>query len=164
MTIRHATLTDAAAIAEIWNAAIREPHITFTTILKTTEGTGALIAERQAAGEPVFVAELDGKVVGFATYSTFRAGPGYQRTKEHSINLAPAGRGKGFGRALMGALEAHAAEAGVHSLIAGISGANPDGIAFHERLGFTLVGTIPEAGWKYGEYLDLVLMQKRIGW
>ncbi|MCF3934252.1 N-acetyltransferase family protein [Acuticoccus sp. M5D2P5] len=162
MNTRPALLTDAAAIVEIWNAIIRDPHITFTTVLKTVDGIGAMIAERQAAGEAFYVGEADGAVVGFATYSAFRGGPGYARTKELSINLAPEARGHGLGRALMGALEAHGRAAGVHSLVAGVSGANADGIAFHKAVGFDVAGILPEAGWKYGVYLDLVLMQKRL--
>ncbi|MBJ3775195.1 GNAT family N-acetyltransferase [Acuticoccus mangrovi] len=160
MRIRAAAATDAAAIVAIWNPVIRDPFITFTTIEKTEAGIAALIAERQAAGQTVIVAEADG-VEGFATYGPFRAGPGYLRTMEHTILIAPEGRGRGVGRRLMAALEEHARAAGIHSLIGGISGANPAAIAFHAAAGFVEVGRIPDAGWKYGRYLDLVLMQKR---
>ena len=88
------------------------------------------------------------------------AGVGYRTGMEHSISLAPGTPRKGLGRALMQAVEDHARAAGAHQMIAGISGENPDGRAFHERLGYRHVATVPEAGFKFGRYMDLVLMQK----
>lgn len=161
--VRAAGRGDAGAIARIWNDIIREPHITFTTTAKTEAAIAALIEERTAAGRAVLVAEASGVVSGFASYEQFRGGPGYARTMEHSINLDAAARGRGVGRALMQALEAHAAARGVHGLVAGISGANPGAVSFHARLGFTVVGRVPEAGHKHGRYLDLILMHKRLG-
>lgn len=161
--IRPASAADSDSIAAIWNEVIRLPHVTFTTTAKTSGGVAAVIAGRAAEGWPFLVAAddtADGNVVGFATYAPFRDGPGYRRTMEHSINLAPAARGRGVGRALMQALFAAAADGGIHSLMAAVSGINPDGIAFHRRLGFAEVGRIPEAGWKGGRFIDLVLLQR----
>lgn len=162
MIVRQARAGDAAAICGIWNAIIRDTAITFTTEVRTESAVAAEIAERDGA---FLVAEAVGSVVGFATYSGFRAGPGYARTKEHSIHLAPAARGQGAGLALMLRLEQAAEAEGVHSLIAGISGANPGAVAFHAKLGFVEVARIPEVGFKAGRWLDLVVMQKfvRIG-
>jgi phosphinothricin acetyltransferase len=79
---------------------------------------------------------------------------------EHSVHLTEAARGKGLGRALMAVLEDHARQGGAHLMIAGISGENPGAQAFHAALGYAHVARIPEAGWKWGRYIDLVLMQK----
>jgi len=79
---------------------------------------------------------------------------------EHSVNLSPETRGRGVGRALMAALETHARARGVHLLIGGITGTNAASLAFHHRLGFAEVGRIPQAGWKFGRYHDLVFMHK----
>lgn len=157
MIIRSATVDDSAQICAIWNPLIEHTATTFTTTLKTPEGIASDISQRAGA---FFVAEQDQKLMGFATYFPFRSGPGYARTKEHSINLAPEARGQGAAKALMQALEAHAAQAGVHSLWAGISCENPQGMQFHQRMGFTHIALLPEVGFKFGRWMDLVLMQK----
>ncbi|MGB7316450.1 MAG: N-acetyltransferase family protein [Planktotalea sp.] len=157
MIVRAAKASDAAGICDVWNPLIQGTATTFTTDLKTAEGIAADISARAGA---FFVAEEAGELLGLATYFPFRGGPGYARTKEHSINLAPNARGRGVGRALMGALEIHARSSGVHSLWAGISGENLQGVVFHERLGFTHIARLPEVGFKFDRWMDLVLMQK----
>jgi L-amino acid N-acyltransferase len=79
---------------------------------------------------------------------------------EHSILLAPAARGMGAGRGLMTVLLAHARAAGAHQMIAGVSAENPDGVAFHAALGLVEIARVPEAGAKFGRFIDPVLMQK----
>lgn len=154
--IRPARPDDAPAIATIWNTLIRETTHTFTTDEKDPAGIAAQIA----AGTPWWVAEVAGAVAGHATYSQFRGGPGYARAMEHSVHLAPSGWGKGLGRGLMTALEAHAHAAGAHVMVAGISGENAAGQAFHAAIGYSECGRVREAGYKWGRWLDLVLMQK----
>tara|TARA_R110000751_G_C13745586_1_gene477878 strand:+ start:707 stop:1183 length:477 start_codon:yes stop_codon:yes gene_type:complete len=157
--IRAAHPDDAPAIAAIWNAVIAQPHITFTTDTKSDASVAQMIAERAGAFR---VAETDGTVAGFATFGSFRSGPGYRHTAEHSIMLGPQARGRGLGRALMDALESDAKAADIHLLVAGISGGNPDAVAFHNRLGFAHSGRIPQAGYKFGQWFDLILMHKVI--
>ncbi|WP_209504579.1 MULTISPECIES: GNAT family N-acetyltransferase [unclassified Ruegeria] len=160
MNIRPATVSDAPAIARITNAIIRDTLVTFTT----DERSAAQIAEDIKARVPGYlVAEHDSHVIGFATYGPFRTGPGYAQTCEHTIQLLPDARGRGVGRALMSALQDIAQAQGVHVLVAGISSANPGAEAFHAALGYSKVGLMPEVGFKFGQRLDLVLMQKILG-
>ena len=161
MTIREATPEDAAAICAIWNPVIRDTGITFNSIEKTEADVEALIAEKKEQGYTFFVADEDG-VKGFGTYGQFRGGVGYGRTGEHSIILGPDARGRGLGRALMAAIEAHAKAQGFHSMFAGVSGENPAGVQFHAALGYREITTLQEVGFKFGRWFDLTLMQKML--
>ncbi len=161
VVVRPATAGDATAIAAIWNPVIRDTLVTFTTAQKTEDDLRAMLEGKASAGLGFFVAVDDrATVLGFATYGPFRAGPGYRHTMEHTIVLAPDARGRGTGRALMLAVERHARARGVHSLWAGVSAGNPDGRAFHAALGYAEIAVLPEVGYKFGRWLDLVLMQK----
>lgn len=157
--IRPAGPDDLAAILAVWNPVIRDTTITFSSDQKTPESLAAMIAERRAAGREFFVA-VAGGVLGFATYAQFRAGNGYAHAMEHTVILAPGAAGQGIGRALMAQLENHARAGGAHTLFAGVSGENAAGVAFHERIGFRTVARLPEAGRKFGRWLDLILMMK----
>jgi phosphinothricin acetyltransferase len=160
MILRAAEARDAPAVAAIWNPVIRDSAATFTTREKTSAGLTADFAMRAAEGKVFLLAEEAGEVLGFATYFQFRGGPGYARTMEHSVILAPSARGRGVGRALMAALENHARAGDVHSLWAGVSAENPAGVAFHKAIGFSEIARLPQVGFKFGRWMDLVLMQK----
>lgn len=160
MQIRPATPEDANAIAAIWNPVIRDSDTTFTSVEKTIAGLKEMIRDKARTGQAFYVAQDTNGVVGFATYGPFRAGPGYAHTMEHSVFLAPSAKRKGIGKSLMKTLEDHARTADIHSLIAGLSAQNLDGIAFHQSLGYQKVAQINQAGFKFGHWHDLVLMQK----
>ena len=159
MKLRQGVSGDAAAIARIWNREIREGVSTFNSAEKPLEEVAGLIAARPEAW---VVAEVQGVVAGFATWAQFRGGVGYRHSFEHTVHLDTVARGQGVGRALMAAVEEGARRGGAHVLVAGISGENADAIAFHEAMGFQLVGRMPEVGRKFDRWMDLVLMQKML--
>lgn len=154
--IRPATVADAPAIAAIWNAAIRDTTVTFNPVEKTDAEVAALTASA------CLVWDDGGQAIAFARYFQFRGGQGYAHTAEHTILLHPAAQGRGIGRALMAALCDHARGAGMHSIYAGVSAENPSGVAFHTACGFSEIARLPEVGFKFGRWIDLVLMQKRL--
>ena len=155
--IRRANADDAGSIAAIWNHVIRDTSQTFTTAAKDPVALAVQIVD-----QPCFVAEGAGAVLGFVIYGQFRNGPGYAHTMEHSIHVAEAARAAGLGRALMTAAEDHARAAGIHSMIAGVAGENAGGAGFHAALGYQVIARLPEVGWKFGRWHDLVLMQKML--
>lgn len=159
MIIRPARPEDAEPLALILNDVIQNTTITFTTQRKSVQTVRDDIAAR---GPAFLVVERGGVAVGYASFFPFRSGPGYAWTKEHSIALSAEARGCGAGRALMAELQLVARSEGVHSLIAGVSGENPAGRAFHSRLGFAEIATLPEVGFKFDRWIDLVLMQKML--
>ncbi len=154
--IRPATAADAPAIAAIWNHYIRETTVTFLPDEKSVEDV-----EKMIATDVCLVADYGG-IQGFARYFQFRGGRGYFHTVEHTVLLASGTAGRGYGRGLMKALMAHAAQAGKHSMWAGVSGENRAGVSFHAALGFQEIARLPEVGFKFGRWIDLVLMQKRL--
>lgn len=158
--IRHATLADAPQVRAIWNTMIIDSLANFSEIEKTPAEVESIIRDRPEQGLAVFVAEDERGLVGFATYAQFRGGHGYRFTMENSIALLPEAKGRGHGRALMQAVEDHARTGGTHSMIAGVSARNPEGLAFHAALGYATIAIVPQSGHKWGEWLDLVLMQK----
>jgi phosphinothricin acetyltransferase len=153
--IARASPSDRDAVLALWNEVINETTITFTSTPKTPEAIADLIA-----AQPVFVARDGARTLGFATYAQFRGGDGYRSSQEHAIYLSEAARGRGLGRALLCAVEDHARAAGHHTLIAGVSGENAGGLAFHAAMGFSRVGHLAQVGHKFGRFIDLVLMQK----
>ena len=129
-------------------------------------GAGSARLDRgpRRAGHAVLVAEAEaeGAVAGFAAYDQLRPGAGYRRTVEHTLMLAPAARGRGLGRALLGAVEEHARAGGARTIWAGVSAENPDACSFHAALGYVEVARLPEVGFKFGRWIDLILMTKRL--
>ncbi|MEO9827362.1 MAG: N-acetyltransferase family protein [Paracoccaceae bacterium] len=156
MITRLAAVSDAQTIADIVNPVIRDTAITFNA----QERSATDIAQAIETLPCYLVAEDVGEVIGFASYDQFRKGIGYARAMEHTIVLAKTARGKGAGRALMSAVTDHARAAGVGSLWAGVSSENPAGVAFHTSLGFETIATLPKVGFKFGRWMDLVLMRQ----
>ena len=154
VTTRPALPTDADDIVRIWNGYIRDSLVTFNSIEKTIQEVQDLIAN-----QPFFVAETTQNIIGFATYGAFRKGIGYAHSKEHTVMVAPDNTQGGAGRALMSAIMDEARSNGTHSLFAGITGSNQAAIDFHRNLGFIHRAHIPEAGYKFAQWHDLVLMQ-----
>lgn len=158
MNVRDAISADGAAIADIWNPQILNTVVTFNSVAKTAGDVAQMIEDR-----PCFmVVEIDEHIVGFASYDQFRGGVGYRHTMEHTIILAPEAAGQGAGRALMQAVIEHARARQTHTIWAGVCAENEAGVAFHRAIGFTQVTVLEQVGRKFGRWMDLVLMQKRL--
>ncbi|MDE2578159.1 MAG: N-acetyltransferase [Hyphomicrobiales bacterium] len=162
MTIRPARESDVPAMAEILNNAIVHSLATWMHKPFSLENRRAWFGERQAQGFPSFVAEIDGVVAGYSSYGPFRAYDGYARTVEHSVYVHADFRRRGLGRALMAPLLEAARARGDHVMVAAIALPNEPSIALHAALGFVEVGRMPEVGWKFDAWRDLLLMQKII--
>ena len=160
MKILPACADDVDAIVAIWNPVIRDTTATFNSVEKSPADVITLIDAHHAARQAFLVARQGDHLLGFARYGAFRSGIGYAHTVEHTVILVDNARGQGVGRALMGALETHARANDIHSMVASVAAENAAAIAFHKALGFTQVAHIPEAGHKFGRWLDVVFLQK----
>ena len=116
--------------------------------------------DRQTHDHPVLIAEADGVVAGYASYSAFRTGSGYNGTVENSIYVDERHQRRGIARQLMSALLDRATAQGRHVMVAGIGLPNDASVALHAQFGFAECGRVKEIGRKFDRWLDLQLMQK----
>lgn len=150
----------ANAILEILNEAIVTSTALYDYKPRSAATMRSWFQAKQVSQFPVLGAvDTAGNLLGFSTYGTFRSWPAYKYTVEHSVYVHKDHRGKGVGRALLGNLVGYARSQQYHLLIGGIDVANTASIALHEALGFTHAGTIRQAGFKFGRWLDLGFYQ-----
>ena len=163
-TVRPATLSDIPAIARIYAHAVE----TGTASFELTPPDDAEMARRMSAlldnGFPYLVAEVDGAVAGYAYAGPYRARPAYRFTVEDSVYVASEAQGRGVGSALLPELVEESAARGFRQMIAVIGDSEQAAsIALHARAGFYYVGTLPHVGFKFGRWLDTVMMQRPLG-
>lgn len=149
----------ATPMLAILNEAIVTSTALFDYEPRPPESMVAWFETKRTAGFPVFGAVADGRLLGFATYGVFRAWPAYKYSVEHSVYIDRTARRQGVGLALMRALIRAAQREDLHTLIAGIDASNSASVALHAKLGFEHVGTVRQAGYKFGRWLDLALYQ-----
>ncbi|XZG69733.1 GNAT family N-acetyltransferase [Chitinibacteraceae bacterium HSL-7] len=151
------------AIAALLNDAILKSTAIYDDTPRDAAAMRAWFAAKVDGGFPVIGAiDEAGTLLGFASYGVFRTLPGYRFTVEHAIYLAEAARGRGLGRVLLDALVARAQSQGRHMMVGVIDVDNTASIALHQRAGFTHAGTLKEAGFKFGRWLDVAFYQKML--
>ncbi len=156
--VRYAREADLEAIQRIYNHEVLNGTATWDEEPWPMEKRIAWFAEHDALS-PLLVAEAHGQVVGFAALSKMSQKSGWRFTREDTIYLDAAWRGKGLGRRLLGDLLEEAWRMGMHVVAASITSENEVSIALHRALGFEVVGTLREAGLKFGRRLDTTYMQ-----
>jgi L-amino acid N-acyltransferase YncA len=164
LDIRPADEADLPVITEIYEHAVRHGTATFELVppdlAEMTRRYRALIE----GGFPYFVATADGGVVGYAYAGAYRPRPAYRFTVENSIYLRPASHRRGIGLKLLQRLIIECEARGYRQMIAVIGdSANAGSIGVHAKTGFTLIGTHPNVGFKFGRWLDTVMMQRSLG-
>jgi phosphinothricin acetyltransferase len=163
-TLRPSTEADLPAITAIYRHHVLHGTGTFETEPPGQEDMAGRRKDVLGKGLPWLVAESGGEVVGYAYCQWFKPRPAYRFSAEDSIYLRPDAAGKGLGKQLLTELERQATLAGVRKLIAVIGDSNNRGsVGVHRALGFNHVGVFQSCGWKFGQWLDVVLMEKFIG-
>ena len=163
-SIRPSRDGDLAAITAIYAHHVLQGTGTFETDPPTVPDMAMRRADVLGRGLPHLVIEDAGVVLGFAYCQWFKPRPAYRFSAEDSIYLHPDASGRGLGRELLATLMTQAERAGVRKLIAVIGdSANAGSIGVHRSLGFSHVGVIAACGWKFGRWLDIVLMDKPLG-
>jgi phosphinothricin acetyltransferase len=150
----------ATAVRDIFNDAIANTTALYDYHPRSLETVMKWFGAKARDGYPVLAAVKDGDLLGFASYGSFRAWPAYQYTVEHSLYVQRDRRRTGVGRALLAAVVDNAAARGFRTVIGGIDADNAASIALHEAQGFVHAGTIRDAGYKFGRWLNLAFYQK----
>ena len=151
------------AIRAIFNDAILNTTALYEYQPRSEATILAWWQAKQQAGYPVLgVEHADGSLAGFASWGPFRVFPAFKYTVEHSVYVAAESRGVGIGRRLLEAVVAEAVRQDVHLLVGAIDATNAASIALHRSLGFEHSGTIREAGFKFGRWLDLDIWQRTL--
>jgi len=159
LILRHAKLEDLEPITEIYNEAVRGTVATFDTEPKTVDEQRTWFAQH-GPNYPILVAELDGVVVAWASLSRWSDRCAYSDTAEISLYVKEEFRGKSIGRKLLESIVQEGQKVGLHTVIARIAEGNEISVHLHESVGFQHVGVMKEVGRKFGELLDVYLMQK----
>jgi phosphinothricin acetyltransferase len=162
--IRPAQSGDLPAITAIYAAAVRCGTASFELDPPDEAEMRRRYESLRAGHHPYLVAELEGAIVGYAYAGPYRARPAYRFVVESSVYIAPGSERRGFGRALLERLIIAAQENGFRQMIAVIGdSANAASIELHRAVGFRMVGTFENVGFKFGRWLDTVLMQRPLG-
>ena len=164
MLIRPGESGDLARLVEIYNYYIVETHFTFDTEPFAVGGRTQWFNQFSGSGPyRMLVAEQDDVVVAFASSTQFKPKAAYSTSVETSIYIDQGQTGQGMGLALYAELlEALVDEPSVHRAYGGTALPNPESIALHKRLGFTLVGTYREVGFKFDQYWDVSWFEKDV--
>jgi L-amino acid N-acyltransferase YncA len=164
MPIRLAQPSDLAVITAIYDDAVRHGTASFELDPPDQAEMARRYEALRAGGYPYLVAELEGDIVGYAYAGPYRARPAYRWSVEDSIYVAPQAQRRGFGGALLARLVAEAEAGGFRQMLAVIGdSANTGSVDLHRAAGFRLVGTFENVGFKFGRWLDTVLMQRELG-
>ncbi|HEY4957982.1 MAG TPA: GNAT family N-acetyltransferase [Caldimonas sp.] len=162
--IRPSTEADLAAVTEIYAWNVRHGTGTFEIDPPDQAEMARRRADVLAKGLPWLVLEQEGGVSGYAYANQFRPRPAYRFCLEDSVYLAPGATGRGLGRLLLAELLARCEAAGARQMLAVIGdSANGGSIGVHRALGFAPAGTIEAAGRKFDRWLDVVIMQRSLG-
>ena len=163
MLIRPATPADAGALAAIYGDACLHGVGTFEEVPPSPGEMAGRLAAVNARGLPYLVAELDGRVAAFAYAAPFRLRAAYRYTVEDSVYVAPEAKGRGLGKLLLGRVIADCEVMGLRRMLAVIGGSdNAGSIGLHRSLGFTHQGIMPAVGFKFGQWRDIVFMQRAL--
>jgi L-amino acid N-acyltransferase YncA len=162
--VRGCTIDDLPGVCEIYALEVREGTASFELEPPDLAEMSARFAAIDAAGLPYLVAELEGRIAGFAYAGPYRPRPAYRHTVEDSVYVARFARRQGIGRTLLHAVIERATARGLRQMVAIIGdSAHAASIRLHAEAGFRLVGTLEHVGWKFGRWLDTVIMQRALG-
>jgi L-amino acid N-acyltransferase YncA len=164
LEIRPAIAADLPSITDIYDHEVRFGTATFELIPPDMAEMTRRFDALMDGGFPYLVATLEGRVAGYAYAGAYRPRPAYRFTVENSVYLRPAIHRRGIGLQLLQRLIVESEARGYRQMIAVIGdSANAGSIGVHTKCGFQMIGTHPNVGFKFGRWLDTVMMQLALG-
>ena len=164
VVIRPSLEDDVAQIAAIYGYHVLHGLASFEEVPPDVDELASRRRDILARGLPHLVAERSGRVLGYCYAGPYRTRSAYRFTVEDSIYVDEAEVGRGLGRALLATLLDRCGELGYRQMVAVIGGSETwPSIRLHTALGFTQVGLLPAVGFKFGSWVDIVLMQRALG-
>lgn len=158
--IRRAVREDVPTLLDIYNYEVVNGVSTLDLNPRTLDEWYAWFESHQSEVHPLFVAERDGEVLGYSSFSPYRSKEAYLSTVELSIYVGREARGMGVATKLLEALVDHAWESDViHLVVSVITSENVPSMHLHRKFGFTYRGTLHEVGYKHGRYLDISMYE-----
>lgn len=157
--IRQATVTDLQGVLDIYNDAIVNTTAVYQYETHTLTMRLEWFEDKVKKDIPVWVAEVDGYIAGFASYGPFRAWQAYKYTIEHSVYVHPDFRRQGIAKMLLQQLIDDVRQKPIHTIIAGIDANNDGSISLHRQFGFEETAHFKQVGYKFGKWLDLKFFQ-----
>ena len=156
MLIRKAEQTDLQTLLDIYNYEVEYGVATLDLTPRSLAQWQAWFDHHNVENHPLYVAEIDGSVAGYASLSSYREKEAFRSTVELSIYIAPDFRKRGAATELMAfILEDAKADERTHTVVSVITAGNEASRKLHEKFGFEFCGTIREVGVKFGEYQDI---------
>lgn len=159
MDIREAIENDLEQLLSIYNDIILHTTAVYDYEPHTMQMRQQWFETKKQQGLPIFVAEEQGKIVGFSSFGPFRAWAAYKYSVENSVYVDANARGQGVGKLLIPPLVEAAKKLQMHTIIASIDATNEASLRLHKRFGFEEVAHFKEVGWKFGRWLDLKFLQ-----
>ena len=154
LNIRPAQLEDADQLCEIYNHYVTDSVVTFDTELKKTEAFREEMIETMST-LPYYVAEKDGKILGYAFASSWKSRCAYTYSVETSIYVHPDHKERRVGYNLYFKLLKELKKSKIHAVIAGISLPNVISVGLHEKMGFEKTAHFKEVGYKFNRWIDV---------
>lgn len=156
MRIRKAEQRDLPELLDIYNNEVTNSVATLDLTPRSLDDWRIWFEHHNVENHPLFVAEIQGRVAGYACLSSYREKEAFRSTVELSIYVAADVRQRGVATGLMAfILEQARADERTHTVVSVISAGNEASRRLHEKFGFEFCGTIREVGVKFGKYQDI---------
>lgn len=160
--ITEAKLSDIEGVREIYSHYVKNTVSSLEEIVPYLDQMVDVYSSIIAKNLPYLVAKEGDKVIGYCYVSPYRTRSAYRYTLEDSIYIHPDHLGQGAARALLGQVIEKSKEIGYKQIVAVVVSESDDSVKFHQAMGFEIKGRLEKIGFKFGKWLDSIIMQREL--